>query len=131
MSRTPELRRKLLVKEFQNQRGKCYWCGCQMKLPVPGQKPELTTATREHMIPKLFGGTFGKGNIKAACLKCNNARGAAMVKSLETARPKGVKPESVIRNPRNERIPGPLLLAQEQCRVVPVVPSPLSEESKP
>ena len=84
--RTCDVRRDRLVKAFQKQRGKCCWCGCQMKLPVVGEKPEPNTATREHMIPKLFGGTHSKANIRAACRKCNNERGARMVDALERAR---------------------------------------------
>ena len=46
---------------------------------------EPNDATREHMIPKLFGGTTAKGNIRAACFKCNVERGAKMEASLKRA----------------------------------------------
>lgn len=59
-----------------------------MKLPRSGEALEPNTATREHVIPKLFGGTSSKKNIKAACHKCNQERGARMVKHLEAQRRK-------------------------------------------
>jgi hypothetical protein len=52
-------------------------------MPVRGKPNEPCTATREHMQPKLYGGTFSKGNIRAACLKCNNERGQKMMESIK------------------------------------------------
>ena len=75
MVKTPERRRRLLVKMFHQQEGKCYWCGCQMILPVRNAKTEPNTATREHLVPIKYGGTMAQTNLRAACRKCNNERG--------------------------------------------------------
>lgn len=83
---TKDKRRAMLVTAFQKQRGRCCWCGCQMKLPVANGKPESNTATREHVLPQLFGGTHSKKNIRAACQRCNNERGNRMVNGLEAQR---------------------------------------------
>jgi 5-methylcytosine-specific restriction endonuclease McrA len=83
-----EKRRALLRAAFRRQRGRRCWCGGVMKLPVAGKPPEPCTATREHLVPKLYGGGLSKRNIKAACWKCNNDRGRRMVESLERTRDK-------------------------------------------
>ena len=44
---------------------------------------EPNDATREHIIPKMFGGTMAKSNIRAACFKCNNERGIRVEESIK------------------------------------------------
>lgn len=53
------------------RRKRCYWCNIKVSF-VGGIDP--TRATREHLIPRSFGGGGGK-NITVACARCNNARG--------------------------------------------------------
>ena len=71
----------VLNDALRRQKWKCCWCGCQLKRPVHGQRAP-NDATREHMIPKLFGGAMVKGNIRAACRSCNEKRGAEMDKGM-------------------------------------------------
>lgn len=49
----------------------CYWCGLPMKTAGPGSDRK----TREHLLPRSWGGENGNGNIVAACAACNHARG--------------------------------------------------------
>jgi 5-methylcytosine-specific restriction endonuclease McrA len=59
---------------FNKQRGLCCYCRCNMTL-----KRDLPhSATVEHVIPKSIGGTLEKGNVRAACWKCNTERGSSM-----------------------------------------------------
>ena len=50
----------------------CYWCG----LPYDMADPRLSR-TREHLVPRTFGGRGGH-NIVGAHKSCNNKRGTAM-----------------------------------------------------
>lgn len=60
----PKSRRKLSV--LQRQNFACYWCGKHI---------DLTSATREHIIPRSRGGGDGDENIAMACFKCNQLKG--------------------------------------------------------
>ena len=68
---------------LRRQKWKCCWCGCQMKSAGSSKFMEPNDATREHIIPKMFGGTMAKSNIRAACFKCNNERGIRVEESIK------------------------------------------------
>jgi 5-methylcytosine-specific restriction endonuclease McrA len=65
----------LLERRFKSQRGRCFYCRRAMSLTQDIQHPDGLRATREHLLPKSRGGG-GEGNIVAACLRCNQARGS-------------------------------------------------------
>lgn len=59
-----ELRKKQWWKS-QVDRGICYYCG---------EKVTPAEITMDHVVPIIRGGKSTKGNIVAACKKCNNAK---------------------------------------------------------
>jgi hypothetical protein len=63
----PELFR---LCEAQNWR--CCYCGITLATGRPGND----TATMEHVVPKVAGGSNDWSNLVAACKLCNNARSA-------------------------------------------------------
>jgi hypothetical protein len=83
MGRAVVNKKDVLDAALRRQKWKCCWCGCQLKRAGSSKFMEPNDATREHMMPKLFGGTHCKGNIRAACFKCNVERGAKMEASLK------------------------------------------------
>jgi len=52
---------------------RCFWCGTLVKNGQPGVV-RGTDKTREHIVPKCYGGR-GTSNLVVACRRCNNARG--------------------------------------------------------
>ena len=59
---------------LKKQRGLCAYCECQLT---------LKTVTRDHVIPRASGGLDGRNNIKAACGRCNRAKGSMPVKQFQ------------------------------------------------
>lgn len=59
---------------FNKQRGQCCYCRCNMTL----KRGLEHSVTLEHIIPRSLGGISEKGNIRAACWKCNTERGSSM-----------------------------------------------------
>lgn len=66
--------RPIVVRRYERQRGRCFYCKRIMSLTQDIRHPEGLRATREHLNPRSLGGGGG-GNIVAACLRCNQARG--------------------------------------------------------
>lgn len=58
------------LSEAQNH--KCCYCSCEMTLEDDNSP---TMATREHIIPRVFGGPTEWWNLVAACNECNTLRG--------------------------------------------------------
>jgi hypothetical protein len=58
------------LSEAQNHR--CCYCSCEMTLE---DNDSATMATREHLIPRVFGGPTEWWNLVAACHECNSLRG--------------------------------------------------------
>lgn len=52
------------------ERKRCVWCNIAVKYHGTGD----TRATREHVMPKSYGGGGGP-NVTMACFLCNNTRG--------------------------------------------------------
>lgn len=64
-----------LLGEIAQQQGWCcFWCGVLMTRPTATQR-SYDDATIEHVIPRWLGGDKRRGNIVAACRKCNGDRG--------------------------------------------------------
>lgn len=64
---------------YDEQDGKCYWCGEEMNLWFETDrkifhKVFYRTATIEHLLPRSQGGTLHKSNIACACSDCNSKR---------------------------------------------------------
>lgn len=72
--RVGAVRRAKLRKLFDEQDGKCCYCGCQMVMGTQGRRQ----ATLEHIIPQAHGGTDHPLNLMAACCACNTRRGSAL-----------------------------------------------------
>ena len=62
-------RRIVRLSEAQNHR--CCYCGCIMTF----DQNQETSVTRDHVMPKVFGGNNSWENLVAACFKCNVLRG--------------------------------------------------------
>lgn len=72
------------LKAFQNQAGRCYYCGSMMwldkkedfaaKHKIGISEAEKLKCTAEHLIARCDGGKNSQSNIVAACLFCNNVR---------------------------------------------------------
>lgn len=64
-------RRLSLYRRFE---GLCFYCGNPMTYPDEGPHKE-TVVTREHLIPRSWGGALRGANLVAACNRCNFMRG--------------------------------------------------------
>jgi len=63
-------------KLFKAQKGKCHWCGIDMKQNISGQIIVPRDAvTLDHILPLAEGGSKRIKNLVAACSRCNNQRG--------------------------------------------------------
>lgn len=51
----------------------CFWCGKQTRLDVVPDHPDR--CTRDHIVPRVFGGKDALENLKVACRECNERRG--------------------------------------------------------
>lgn len=61
---------------WKRQNGKCYFCDCETHLKKKDQKRlQGNTATVEHLIPSVNGGSNRIPNLKMSCHKCNSHRG--------------------------------------------------------
>ena len=88
--RTSQARRQKRERLFNEQDGRCYWCGRQMRLltfqPKAGQKSPDDMATLEHLDSRLSPsrGMFGHGakRVVAACYRCNHTRASEEVAGL-------------------------------------------------
>lgn len=79
----PSLRKYRLVA-FNQQNGRCYYCGLPMWLKNPStfaaalgisaKEASQLRGTAEHLIAKQEGGPNSRANIVAACLRCNATR---------------------------------------------------------
>ena len=87
MNRPGKKKGDLLKELFHKQRGLCCYCKCNMTL----RRDEQHSVTVEHIIPKSLGGTLEKGNVRAACRKCNTNRGNTM------GLPENLRPVNVAR----------------------------------
>lgn len=63
--------RAFLTELCERQRWRCYLCKRAMRPKSPGVQPEGNDATIDHVKPLSQGGTNDKGNLKAACYRCN------------------------------------------------------------
>lgn len=64
--------RKKLTKLFNQQAGICPYCMEDMTL----EKGFISTATLDHIIPKMRGGKDLNNNLLAACSQCNHKKGS-------------------------------------------------------
>lgn len=74
--------RKQMIRDmlFEQQGGKCYWCGRTCRQPRKGvscHDPDI--ATYDHVHPKCKGGDVSIGNGVMACHRCNVTRGCRLV----------------------------------------------------
>lgn len=77
----PSKIRSLRLQAFQQQQGRCWYCGVQMwhlspaeLSSVPARSASRLRCTAEHLTPKCEGGRDEAGNIVAACAHCNHTR---------------------------------------------------------
>lgn len=73
---------RLGLIELRNRfNGRCFYCDRMTVLPPrrPGSRLTKTAATRDHIIPKIAGGSDQISNLVLACNECNNERGSMPV----------------------------------------------------
>lgn len=58
---------------FDQQEGKCYYCGFPMWMPG-AHGPSQLLCTAEHLTARSEGGSDDPSNIVAACIHCNQTR---------------------------------------------------------
>ena len=63
---------KTLIKR---DNGVCHYCKQPTKKTSPYANPRGTDATREHIVPRAFGGPNTIDNFVLACASCNHRRG--------------------------------------------------------
>lgn len=56
---------KDIARQFDAQKGKCWWCGCNLKKSGEGK------FHTDHVIPLIKGGSNGPENLVASCAHCN------------------------------------------------------------
>lgn len=54
--------------------GRCHYCDETVRLARSHDDAGLRVATREHIVPRSFGGSWAKHNIILACRGCNEKR---------------------------------------------------------
>lgn len=59
------------MRLFVSQGGKCFYCGCAMKIATEAGARDPETATFDHVIPISRGGAKGYRNVVLSCLLCN------------------------------------------------------------
>lgn len=71
----------LRLKAFQQQQGRCWYCGLPMWFHSPDELPGLPSTlakhvqcTAEHLTARCDGGADTADNIVAACARCNHTR---------------------------------------------------------
>lgn len=79
-----KVRRKQRARLFEEQEGKCFYCGRIMHLATQAGAKAPDTATFEHRVPISRGGSKGYRNIVLACLVCNQTKGNRMETSMLT-----------------------------------------------
>lgn len=73
---------------MRRQSNRCHYCDCLTFRKVNG--PAL--ATKEHIVPRAFGGANDLSNYVMACSRCNNKRGTSLFFcSCDTCGPKIAK----------------------------------------
>jgi len=73
------LRRSILKEVFENDKGRCHWCGKELIMPIKGEKRDLATcATVDHLKSMLQGRKdyFDGGHV-VSCVRCNQWRNTA------------------------------------------------------
>jgi hypothetical protein len=79
---------------FYRQRGKCFYCGCQMtkKRRAPGTEVNPRSLTVDHILTRSMGGR--EGPKVAACYDCNSRRGDMPAHEfvMAIARERGIAP---------------------------------------
>lgn len=66
---------KALVRAFN---GICHYCGHETSNRVAWGAPTGLAPTREHIVPRTFGGPNDMSNYVLACADCNNHRGSML-----------------------------------------------------
>lgn len=96
-----KLLRKKLHKLLKQQNSQCFYCGCPLikrgtvvhkRHMFDNKTGRLVTmeggvfyaATIDHLVPKCMGGTDNDNNLVAACMPCNNKKGAKPLSSMKT-----------------------------------------------
>jgi 5-methylcytosine-specific restriction endonuclease McrA len=71
----------LRLRAFQQQQGRCWYCGVQMwhrdpaELPgIPAKNSSRLRCTAEHLQARCDGGRHEASNVVAACAYCNHTR---------------------------------------------------------
>lgn len=54
-------------------KGHCHYCGCKVTKSDAGKYP-----TRDHVVPRAFGGHNGVDNFVLSCYDCNQKRGTSL-----------------------------------------------------
>ena len=77
----PSKIQNLRLQAFQQQQGRCWYCGVQMwhhdpaELPgIPSKNASRLRCTAEHLQARCDGGRDEASNVVAACLHCNHTR---------------------------------------------------------
>lgn len=60
-----------VMKHFEWQDGRCYHCGCKIRLDV--EVPHPKSLTLDHLVPLALGGEHSYVNTAASCFNCNCA----------------------------------------------------------
>ena len=53
----------------------CCYCRQPMHPKRPGDYHRMDAATRDHILPKVRGGTLAAENVRVCCQRCNELRG--------------------------------------------------------
>lgn len=64
-------RQKWRANAFKSQKGRCFYCACEMVLEPRNKFEELRFCTLDHKLPLSRGGLDHWENSAAACAKCN------------------------------------------------------------
>lgn len=69
------LRKQFLLNTFgDGTTAPCHYCRKAL---------DILTLTVDRIIPKMFGGTYRKGNIRPACLHCNAVEGVRLREAVK------------------------------------------------
>lgn len=129
---------KILKELYEKQNGKCFYCQCEVLLPISGQFYSEDERNRwleiEHMTPMARGGKDRPENIVGSCKQCNLKKGTMTADEFQSSQKRVNRQSSQKRDdkePKNGTIivpktvhkEEPLKNNQEEDKITPLPPT--------
>lgn len=67
--------RRTITFLFERDNGRCFWCGFRLRLEDCGDQSNPKMPTKDHILPRVHGGTGNVNNLVLSCQDCNCKKG--------------------------------------------------------